>query len=95
MSINLWSDIDWVKVNTNITRIQKRIYQATIDNDTGKTHYLQGKLINSKYAKLLSVCEVTQLNKGHRTPGVDRAVAISPQEKLDLAQTLKISNHAS
>ena len=95
MSIKLWSDIDWVKVNTNITRIQKRIYQATIDNDIGKTHYLQGKLINSKYAKLLSVRQVTQINKGRRTPGVDRAVAISPQEKLDLAQTLKISKHAS
>ena len=95
MSIKLWSDIDWVKININITRIQKRIYQATIDNDIGKTHYLQGKLINSKYAKLLSVRQVTQLNNRRRTPGVDRAVAISPREKLHLAQTLKISNYAS
>ena len=55
MSIKLWSDIDWVKINVNITRIQKRIYQATIDNDTGKVRYLQGKFINSKYVKLLSV----------------------------------------
>ena len=90
MSIKLWSDIDWVKININITRIQKRIYQATIDNDIGKTHYLQGKLINSKYAKLLSVRQVTQLNNRRRTPGVDRAVAISPREKLHLAQTFLI-----
>jgi hypothetical protein len=54
MSITMWSDIDWVKINTNITRIQKRIYQATIDNKIGTVHYLQGKLINSKYAKIIS-----------------------------------------
>ena len=62
MSITMWGDIDWVKVNTSITKIQKRIYQATIDNKIGVVHYLQRKLINSKYAKLLSVRQVTQIN---------------------------------
>jgi group II intron reverse transcriptase/maturase len=95
MSITMWSDIDWVKINTNITRIQKRIYQATIDNKIGTVHYLQGKLINSKYAKLLAVKQITQINKGRKTPGVDRAVIISSKEKYELALTLKISDFAS
>ena len=30
MSIKLWGDIDWVKIKVNITKIQKRIYQATM-----------------------------------------------------------------
>lgn len=91
----MWSDIDWVKINTNITRIQKRIYQATINNKIGTVHYLQGKLINSKYAKLLAVKQITQINKGRKTPGVDRAVIISSKEKYELALTLKISDFAS
>ena len=91
----MWRDIDWVLVNTNITRIQKRIYQATIDNKIGTVHYLQGKLINSKYAKLLAVRQTTQLNKGRKTPGVDRTVVISPKEKYKLALTLKIGDFAS
>ena len=44
MNITKWSDIDWVQVNTNITRIQKRIYQATINNKIGTAHYLQKNL---------------------------------------------------
>ena len=91
----MWSDIDWVKINTNITRIQKRIYQATINNKIGTVHYLQGKLINSKYAKLLAVKQITQINKGRKTPDVDRAVIVSPKEKYKLALTLKISDFAS
>jgi len=95
MSIKKWGEIDWVKINVEISKIQRRIYQATIDKEIGKTNYLQGKLINSYYAKLLSVKQVTQINKGRKTPGVDRAVIITPTEKLKLAQNLRICNQAS
>ena len=95
MNISMWSNIQWPKVRRNITRLQRRIYQATIDNDKGKIYYLQNKLINSPYAKLWSVKQVTQLNKGRKTPGVDRTVIISPSEKSQLARTLNISNNAS
>ena len=91
----MWGDIDWVKVNTSITKIQKRIYQATIDNKIGVVHYLQRKLINSKYAKLLAVKQITQINKGRKTFDVNCAVIVSPKEKYKLALTLKISDFAS
>jgi len=94
MSITMWSDIDWVKININITRIQKRIYQATIDNRIGTVHYLQRKLISSKYAKLLAVKQITQKNKGYKAPNVNCATVISPEEKYQLALTLNIRDFA-
>jgi len=51
-------------------------------------------MLRSQANRLLAVRRVTQINKGRRTPGVDKRVYETPQEKLELAReliTLKIN----
>jgi len=94
MSIKAWNDVDWTLVSKRVERIQLRIYKASRAENTELVQYLQKKLLRSMDAKLLSVRKVTQLNKGRKTPGVDNVIALKSDEKLQMAQTLKVSGKA-
>ncbi len=50
-----WNDIDWIKIESRVSRVQRRIYKAKIENKTQLVHFLQKKLINSLDAKLFSI----------------------------------------
>jgi RNA-directed DNA polymerase len=56
--------------------------------------FLQNKLINNKEAKLLAVLKVTTLNQGRKTAGVDRAKAVTNEDKLKLALSLSLNGKA-
>ena len=48
-------------------------------------------MVNSWYAKLLSVRRISQENKGKKTAGVDGIKSLSPTKRLKLAKTLSIN----
>jgi len=87
-----WNVINWRKVEKSVFKLQKRIYQANIDGDVRKLRKLQKTLINSYYARLISVRRVTQDNSGKKTAGVDRIKSIEPKQRLILAQNLKLKD---
>jgi RNA-directed DNA polymerase len=60
-----------------------------------RVYFLQQLLIHSKSAKLVATHRVTTLNKGKRTAGIDKVVILQPQDKLQLAMTLKLDGQAS
>jgi RNA-directed DNA polymerase len=55
---------------------------------------LQIRLINSLDAKLLSVLQVTTLNKGRKTGGIDKQIIVNPSDKLKMAYTLRLDDKA-
>ncbi|MEM8676116.1 MAG: reverse transcriptase domain-containing protein [Cyanobacteria bacterium P01_G01_bin.67] len=85
-----WNEINWRKVEKSVFKLQKRIYQANIDGNVRLLRRLQKTLINSYYARLISVRRVTQDNSGKKTAGVDRVKSIEPNQRLILAQKLKL-----
>lgn len=85
-----WNDINWTSVQQRTSRIQRRIYKAKQKEKMGLVHHLQNRLINSLDAKLLSVRQVTTLNKGKNTPGHDNKTYTTPKQKLNLAFSLTI-----
>lgn len=87
-----WNEINWRKVEKSVFKLQKRIYQANIDGNVRKLRRLQKTLINSYYARLISVRRVTQDNSGKKTAGVDRVKSIEPKQRLTLAQNLKLKD---
>jgi len=95
MSFKTWTEIDWVLFEAQVSRLQRRIYKASLANDKGKIHFLQKKLIASGAARFLSVKRVTQLNKGRKTPGVDRIGLLDNKQKFQLASNLKSIGKAS
>ena len=103
-NIKTWNDVQWHKVEERVSKYQNRIFRKSArldamlkDNkkvtkrDIGALHQLQRHLLRSPDAKLLAVRQVSQLNKGAKTPGVDKVAKLSPQERLELAKSLDLN----
>lgn len=86
-----WKDIPWRKLERNVFKLQKRIYQASQRGDIKTVHRLQRILVKSKSATLLAVRRVTQDNKGKKTAGIDGLASLTPTQRLKIAQKLQKS----
>jgi RNA-directed DNA polymerase len=85
----LWTAINWKKFQKIVFRLQKRIYKAVQANDMRKAKSLQRLILKSQAARLLAIRQVTQLNNGKRTAGIDGKKALQGGERLQLAETLR------
>jgi RNA-directed DNA polymerase len=85
-----WDEINWRKLGRSIFKLQKRIYQASRNNDLKKVHSLQKLLLKSTGAKLLAVKRVTQSNAGKKTAGIDGVKSLSSSKKLKLIENMKL-----
>ena len=83
-----WKTIPWKKVERQVFKLQKRIYQASLCDDRKTVHKLQRLLMKSWYARLLATRRVTQDNQGKKTPGIDGIVVLTPKERIKLAESL-------
>jgi len=84
----IWDSIDWEAVKAQVFRLQMRIAKAVRAGRHGKVKALQWLLTHSFYAKLLAVKRVAQ-NRGGKTPGVDKVVWKTPQQKMKAVQSLQ------
>lgn len=85
-----WNAINWRKVELAVFKLQKRIYQASKNDNVRKLRRLQKTLLNSYNARLLAVRKVSQDNNGKKTAGVDRVKNLTPKQRLFLAANLKL-----
>jgi len=84
-----WRTLPWKKFQRNVFRLQKRIYQAAQRGDRKRVHNLQRLLLRSWSARCLATRQVTQDNRGKRTPGVDGVASLTPEERLAYAHQLR------
>ena len=87
-----WSDTPWRKHERNVYKLQKRIYRASRRDDVKLVRRLQKLLIKSQAAKLLAVRRVTQDNQGRKTAGVDGVKSLTPKQRLNLVNKLKLGS---
>src|SRR5260370_28348341 len=73
-----WNTLPWSKIEREVFKLQKRIYQASQRGNQEHVHKLQRLLFRSWSAKCLAVRRVTQENQGKKTAGVDRMAVITP-----------------
>jgi retron-type reverse transcriptase len=66
-----WKEIPWKQFRRNLFRLQKRVFKAVREGDQRKARSLQKLILKSTSAKYLAVRQVTQLNAGKKTAGVD------------------------
>lgn len=90
-----WSQINWAKVQEKVTKLQNRIYAASKSGNTGDVVRLQKTLMASYSARLLAIRRVTQENQGKATAGVDGVKSVSPEERLAMAEILKLDGKAA
>jgi len=83
-----WEDIDWIKCQHWVRKLQGRIVKAQKEGKHGKVKTLQWMLTHSFYAKALAVKRVSS-NKGSKTAGVDKKIWSTPNVKFMAIAKLK------
>jgi RNA-directed DNA polymerase len=89
-----WQDLPWRTIKRAVFKLQKRIYQAAKNGDIKTVHKLQRLLLKSWSARCLAVRRVTQDNQGKNTAGVDGVKSLRSEQRLQMAQTLKLTSKA-
>jgi RNA-directed DNA polymerase len=90
-----WHKINWLKLERNVYKLQKRIYRASARGDVKAFRRLQKTLMKSWSARALAVRRVTQDNTGKKTAGVDGVKSLSPVARLNLVIKLKLGTKVS
>jgi RNA-directed DNA polymerase len=87
-----WRALPWKKFRRNLFRLQKRVYKAVQVGDKRKARSLQKLILKSTSARFLAIRQVSQLNAGKKTAGVDGKKSLSFQERFNLEEILKMNS---
>lgn len=89
-----WNTLPWKKIQCEIFKLQKRIYQASLHKDNQKVHKLQRLLLSSWAAKALAVRKVSQDNRGKRTAGIDGRKNLTAEQRMQLVVEINVNEKA-
>ena len=84
-----WINLPWKQFCKDLFRLQRRTYKGVREGDTAKAQSLQKLIMRSRAARFLAIRQVTQLNNGKKTAGIDGKVALDFKERFELEQKLK------
>ena len=87
-----WRSLPWKKIRRIVFRLQCRVFKAVASGDMRKARSLQKLILNSSAARLLAIRQVTQLNAGKKTAGVDGKASLNFEERFDLYDLLKVNS---
>ncbi|PSB00336.1 RNA-dependent DNA polymerase [Merismopedia glauca CCAP 1448/3] len=85
----LWKGLPWKQFQKNLFRLQRRVFKAVRDGNLRKTRNLQKLILKSQSARLLAIRQVTQLNAGKKTAGIDGKASLTLEERLALNEVLR------
>lgn len=88
-----WRQLPWKKFRRNLFRLQVRVWKAIRAGDKARARNLQKLILRSQSARLLAIRQVTQLNQGKKTAGIDGKASLSFKERLELNERLKNRVH--
>ena len=84
-----WELADWKGFQKVLFRLQRRIFKAIREKDTARAKRLQKLVLSSYSARMLAIRQVTQLNTGKKTAGIDGIKSLTFKQRFDLETTLK------
>ena len=84
-----WRNLNWKKFRKDLFRLQCRVFKAIQVGDKRKALSLQKLILKSKAARFLAIRQVTQLNAGKKTAGVDGKKSLNFNERFELETLLK------
>ena len=87
-----WNTIPWRKLEKQVFKLQKRIYQASERGNVKVVRRLQKLLISSWSAKAIAVRKVTQDNQGRKTAGIDGVKSLNPKQRKALVNKLRVGD---
>ncbi|MBN3925429.1 reverse transcriptase domain-containing protein [Nostoc sp. NMS4] len=87
-----WKALPWKKFRRNLFRLQKRVFKAVQVGDKRKARSLQKLILKSTSARFLAIRQVSQLNAGKKTAGIDGKKSLSFEERFNLEELLKMNS---
>jgi RNA-directed DNA polymerase len=87
-----WKSLPWKKFRANLFRLQTRVFKAVRVGDKRKARQLQKLILKSRAARFLAIRQVTQLNAGKKTAGIDGVKSLDFNGRFELEITLKESS---
>src|SRR5215210_3267991 len=84
-----WTTVNWRHAQRNVRNLRQRIFRASQAGDLKKARSLQKLMLRSYANTLLSVRQVTQINTGRNTAGVDKVVVKTPAARGVLVDLLR------
>ncbi|MDJ0903823.1 MAG: reverse transcriptase N-terminal domain-containing protein, partial [Xenococcus sp. MO_188.B8] len=81
MNSESWKRLPWKKFRKTLFRLQKRVWKAVRAGDRRKARSLQKLILKSQAARFLAIRQVTQLNAGKKTAGIDGKLALTFKER--------------
>ena len=88
-----WKTLPWKKFRRNLFRLQKRVYKAIQVGDKPKAKSLQKLILKSRAARMLAIRQVTQLNAGKKTAGIDGKASLTFEERFALSEELRAKSN--
>jgi RNA-directed DNA polymerase len=91
-----WNKIDWQAIQRFVERIQGQIFQAAKHKNYKELKSKQRLATRSYYCHLYAIHQITVVNKGKGTPGVDGIVCKTTRDRVKLLtklKTFKIGEH--
>ena len=85
-----WKNLPWKKFRKDLFRLQKRVWKAVRAGDMQKARSLQKLILRSQAARYLAIRQVTQLNAGKKTAGIDGKLALTFKERFELEEELRL-----
>jgi RNA-directed DNA polymerase len=89
-----WKRLPWKRFQRTLFRLQRRVYKAVSVNNKRLAQSLQKLILKSQSARLLAIRQVTQLNAGKKTAGIDGKASLTFDERFTLATELDV-NHTN
>ena len=86
----IWMTLPWKKFQRVVNRLQKRLFKAVKAGDKRKISKLQRLLLKSRSARFLAIRQVTQLNAGKKTAGVDGKKSLDFTSRFELEELLRL-----
>jgi RNA-directed DNA polymerase len=86
-----WKNLNWKKFRKDIFRLQCRVFKAIREGNKRKALSLQKLILKSKAARFLAIRQVSQLNAGKKTAGIDGKKSLTFKERFELEALLKAS----
>ncbi len=87
-----WKNLNWKKFRKDLFRLQCRVFKAIRAGDKRKAMSLQKLILKSKAARFLAIRQVSQLNAGKKTAGIDGKKSLKFEERFELEKLLKASS---
>jgi len=83
-----WKKLPWKKFQKALFRLQKKVFKAVQVGNKQKARSIQKLILKFQAGRLFAVRQVTQLNAGKKTAGIDGKKFLNFEERFALSDLI-------